>query len=226
MLYSDLGELKRVLQIEPGDKSEDVSLSFFLEQASTLMEEIMNRRGMEKKQRTEYYNGTGTQELLLRSRPVFLEPLPEIYVDGNGFFGAVSGSFNAHTLIDYGGDWSLWIDDPDNNTISRCGIVIRNHAFWPRPRQRVHGLLTPYLGDSFGNIKIIYTGGYTVDTLPSDLRQACNLLVARMRYIFPLGMELTSESYEERNISMSTPQKNYLTALVRPTLMRYRNWSW
>ena len=68
MLYSDLREIKSVMGIDPGDTSVDKSLNFYIEQASAWIEELLNRPGMSYKSRTEYYKGTGTQKILLKSR--------------------------------------------------------------------------------------------------------------------------------------------------------------
>ncbi len=225
MLLTDIRELKTILDIDPDNKAEDVKLNFLVEQASKLIEEYLNRPGLSFNSRTEYYNGTGSQNLLLRSRPVYTDPPIQVFVDEGGFYGSTSGSFDPQQCqLFYGQDFCLKIDQ-DNGT-SRSGILVRLHAFWPRPGVRQQGYLSPFIGTSYGAIKIIYSAGYTVDDLPAPFRLACNTLVARMRYLLPLAMELKSESYEDRAITVATEQKDYLMSLVKGMLVYYRNWSW
>lgn len=224
MIYTDIFEVKTILSIPLNDNSEDIALNFYIEQASSLIDEFLNRPDISYKSRTEYYNGSGTQKLNLRSRPVFTDPTIQVFTNDTAYFGSVSGSFDSSTALTYGTDFALQIDQ--ENGSSRSGILININKFWNKPSYRQRGFLSPFIGEGYGNIKVIYTAGYTVDTLPAGLRGAANLLVARMRYVFPLGMELTSESYEDRAIAMGTERRDYLLALVKPMLFTYRNWRW
>ena len=107
---SDLREIKAILDIPEGDQSEDVNLNFLIEQASNWIEEFLGR-SLFRKARTEYYNGNGSQKLLLKARPVLTSPTIEVYVDNSGYFGAASGSFNSSTTdLTYGTDFALVID--------------------------------------------------------------------------------------------------------------------
>lgn len=222
-IYSDLRQLKSELGIDRCDTSEDLNLGFFLETASSWIEEWFNRPGIFYKERTEYYNGTGTQNLLLRSRPVYTTPTIQVLVDGAGYYGSASGAFtNQNSQLTYGTDFCIQIDQEDGT--SRSGILVRINNYWPRPFVRTAGLLSSFLGQQYGGVKVIYTAGYTVNNLPAVFREACNLLVARLRYIWPLGVELNSESYEDRSIGIVTSEKSKLMALVVPMLMSFRNW--
>ena len=223
MLLTDLRELKKYLDIEPGDTSEDSKLSFFVEHASQWIEELLDRPGLSFKSRTEFYQGTGTQRLPVRSRPVYTSPTVQVFVDDVGYFGSASGSFASTTALTYGTDFAVQVDQEDGT--SRSGILLRLNDTWPKPQVRQFGYLSPFVWSAQGNVKVIYTAGYTVDTLPSVFRLAVNLLVARMRYLFPLGMEIGSESYEERSISLIADRKDYLIAQIRPMLWNYRNWT-
>lgn len=239
---SDLREIKKTLEIHPLNTAEDVKLLFFLEWAQDWIEEYLNRKGkLWYKQRTEYYNGTGTQKLLLRSRPVFATPTIQVYVDENGFFGSPTGSFDPQlSNLVYGQDFCLKIDQ-DDGISSRSGILLRINSgssqgqtgsnvggfgIWPRRQVRQIGFLSPFIQDSFGSIKVVYWGGYTVDTAPGQLRGACNLLVTRMRYIWPVGMAIGTDSYEERAIGFVEEKKEYLMGFVKPMLSTMRNWRW
>jgi len=224
MLLTDLTELKAILEIDPNNTTEDVKLNFLITWASAWIEEILNRPGFSYSVRTEYYNGTGTQRITLRGRPVFQSPTPQVWVDDHGYYGARSGAFDGdNEELTYGNDFTIAWDQPDGT--SRSAILVRIGNYWDKPTVRSAGLLSPYIGPAFGNVKVTYAAGYTVDTLPVVFRMATNLLVARMRYLLPIGMEIGSESYEERSISVISDSKQYLTGLIRPMILPYRNWS-
>lgn len=224
MQISDIRELKKYLDIDPADTAQDTKLTLMLEHAADLIAEFISRPGLFKKERTEYYAGTGTQKLCLRSRPVFTSPTILVYEDLGGYFGSVTGSFDTtNTALTYGTDFALMLDQEDGT--SRSGILVKIDSFWEQPNAREVGFLSPYIAEAFGNYKVIYTAGYSYDTLPSNLRLACNLLVARLKYLFPLGMQMGSESYEERAISFAV-DKDYMLGLVRPLIYPYRNWKW
>ena len=223
MLLTDLRELKTYLDIDAGDTSEDKKLLFLVEHVSSWIEEVIDRPGLSFKSRTEYYNGSGTQKMLLRSRPVYTSPTITCLVDEAGYFGSASGSFASTTALVYGTDFCLQIDQEDGT--SRSGILARINDTWPKPQVRQYGWLSPFIWSSQGNVKVTYTAGYTVDNLPSVFRLAINLLIARLRYILPIGYEMNSESYEERSISLALSEKDKLLGLIRPMLLPYRNWT-
>jgi hypothetical protein len=223
VLYSDLMELKSLMEIDPLNTSQDKRLGFFLHYSSKLIDEFLRRPPIEKKSRTEYYGGTGTQKLLLKSRPVFPDTL-QVWVDDSGHFGQSSGAFsNSEALLTFGSDYCINPDQEDGT--SREAILYRVNAYWNRPMVRQRGMLASFVGFPLGNVKVTYTAGYTPDSLPDVFRAACDALVLKMAYFFPLGMELTSESYEERSISIAGERKSYLTSMVRELLFTYQNWS-
>lgn len=177
------------------------------------------------KTRTQYYNGTGSQKLLLKNRPVFTNPAIQVWEDSNGYWGATSGAFtNTNSLLTYGSDYALQIDQDDNS--SRSGMLVRIRGYWQRNFARAYDLLAPFRYESFGSIKVTYTAGYTVDTLPAGFRQGANLLIAKMNYLFPLGMTIGSETYQDRSISFNESQRQWLLGLIRPHIESYRNWHW
>lgn len=224
MLLTDLRELKTVLDIPDGNAAEDRKLLLYAEWASSWIQEYLNR-DLERKTRTEFYRGSGTAQLLLKSRPVFPTGL-EVRLDEGAYYGTVSGSFDSNSALTYGVDYALDLDQEGNS--SRSGILVRFNEFWPRPGYRERGYLSPYVGRGFGTLRITYDAGYTVDSLPAMIRGACELLIAKMRYVLPLGLELTSESYEERSITTgnTAEAKTYLMSLVTPMLFSHRNHRW
>lgn len=223
MLLTDLRELKSVLEIDPNDTQEDKNLNFYVQQASNLIEELLNRPGLSYASRTEYYNGTGTRQLLLRSRPAYVTPTIQCAIDQSGYFGQTSGAFTASgSVLTYGVDFVL---DAKDGVKSRSAMLIKVGGFWPKQWARTTGLLSPFLVTSFGCVKVTYSAGYTVDDLPAAFRLACNTLVANIRNQFPLGAALNSESYEERSLGYIAERKDYLFGLIKPLLWNYRNFS-
>lgn len=222
MIFTDLNELKGVLEINPANHREDLKLNFFAEWVTGIIEEFLNRK-ISKKSRTEYYDGTNTVKLLLRCRPVFTTPAIEVFYDEGGYYGSVSGSFSTTTQLTYGDNFYLKIDQDDGS--SRSGILYRRNNVWPKFIGRQKGYLSPFITEAPGTIKVTYTAGYTLDTLPANFRAATTLLVARLRHLLPLGIELSHESYEERVVGYINQHKNYLFGLIKPLLLPYRNWS-
>ena len=220
----DLPSLKSWLDLDPDYTVEDKNLLWFIELASEWIEEILGRRGrIFKRSRTEYYNGTGTQKLPLKSRPVFTTPTIQCWVDRYGFYGQTDDSFESEeSELTYGNEFVLQVDQDDGT--SRSGILLRRNRFWLKRFVREPGYLSPYVDDPHGNVKVTYTAGYDLDNLPMVLRAATIKLVASIRYLFPLGMELGSESYQERSISVLADKKDYLTGMVKEMILPYRNW--
>lgn len=228
MLYSDLQELKSALDIDPENTSEDVKLNFILTTVSSWMEELLNR-DLSLKTRTQYYQGTHTNLLPLKNRPILTDVTPRAWVDDHGQFGQAEGSFSSETELTYGSDFGLNLDlDTDNDGIddaSRSGILVRFDNFWHRQSTRQKGLLSPFLTSPKGTIKVTYKAGYTVATLPPAFKGAVDLLAARLRYFLPTGLEMQSESYEELSIGVALQQKEPLLGMVKPMILPYRNWT-
>lgn len=122
---------------------------------------------------TEYYDGSGREQLLLNRRPVTV--ITRVAVDGGGYYGRPSDAFPvANDWVD-GTDFApLKLDAAESNPsilISlqrpRASNLARNGqdasmGVWPKGR---------------GNILVTYTAGYV--TIPKDLELAANLLVAQ-----------------------------------------------
>lgn len=233
MLYANLYEVATRLEIPVTDTREQANLGFWIRTATNWINEILNRdaTGLGYQTRTRFYKGTGSQKLTLRDRPVFPSPTDgnsvlTVYVDEAGYWGSAPGSFDPTTsLLVYGQDYALDIDQADGS--SRSAILYRINDYWPRPNVRTTGLLSPYIGPPAGNVKVVSTAGFTEDTLPDIVTEACVFLTSRIRYIYPLGVEFTSDAGDERSLSIVTSEKTKLLALVRPMLIPfYRNWKW
>lgn len=219
-----LQELKQLIGVDYNNTSQDTKLYFLLSYATSWIEEFLNRKGLFVSERTEFYNGTNSTRLLLRGRPVYSSPTPPtVWVDRNGYWGASSGSFNSNTQLTYGEDYALQLDQPDGT--SRSAVLVKRKGVWEKNLAMETGWLSPFVVSSNGSIKVQYVAGYTTENMPASLRSAVNFLVMRFNYITPLGMELSSESFEERSISILGERKDYLMALVKPILGNYRNWN-
>ncbi len=225
MIFSDLREIKLLLEIDPNNHISDNVLQLYNEWATSIIEEFCGGRRFTYRARTEYYDGTGCQKLVLRSRPVF-PPITSVIYDQGGLYGQASGAFTnpPNTPLVYGVDYTLKIDEDDGT--SRSAILYNINSYWQRPTVRQMGLLTPFQGPDTGSYQVIYNAGYTVDTLPGAFRAAAGLLVVRLNNLFPIGQAIGNESYEERSIGYIEERKDYLLALVKPLLFSYRNFHW
>jgi len=236
MIFSDLAEIKTVLEIDNCDASENKKLLFFAEWTTRWIEEILDR-DFSFKTRTEYYDGTNTQKLLLRHRPVYPNPTNPNYApisvvyDSAGYWGSAPGAFNVTTnsatatALVYGTDYALRIDRNDGGSTS--AILYRINEYWLKPIMRQTGLLAPFMADDTGSYQVVYSAGYFTDNLPATLRMAANTIIAKLRHYFPVGMEIGGESYEERALSYVTQAKNYIiTPAVRSMVLQHKNWKW
>lgn len=224
MLFTDLRQVKSILEISMHNKREDKNILFFCTWASSWIEELLNRPGMSYAVRTEYYDGTGTPNLLLRCRPVYTTPTIQVFVDEEGYYGQAPGAFSGDSALTFGTDFFMKIDQDDGT--SRSAILTRINSLWPRRFYRQQGLLSPFVGPGPGSIKVIYAAGYTVDNVPEPIRMAAVTLVSKIRNFFPLGMEIVNESYEDRYISYALANKDYLLTQIKDLIMPFRNYQW
>jgi Phage gp6-like head-tail connector protein len=226
MLLTDLRELKSIMGIEPLNTQRDKRLLFLIEQATSWIEEYCDR-SFTYATRTEIYKGTGCQKLNLRARPVYPAPSGNygainVVVDDCAYYGSSPNAFTG-TPLTYGQCYCLEIDQADGG--SRSGILIRINGYWCKPAVRQAGLLSPFIGEDWGSIQVTYTAGYTPDTIPATLREACNTLVMRMNHLIPIGIEIASEGYEERSISFAPPKNDYVIGGVKGRLNKFKNWT-
>lgn len=218
MLWTDLKTLKQLLEIDPNDTSQDWLLCHFNNWTTDILETLLNR-DFTQKTRTWYYQGTGTQKLILIHRPVQPSSL-EVTISDVGYFGF--GDFSGGTSLVLGVDYTIKPDRDDG--WSNEAILYRINDTWPKPCYRQAGLLSPFVGPDLGSVQVVYTAGYTIDTLPQQLKMAAEMLVTKMSYYFPLGLEVTGESYIDRSISLSPEQRDYLMGAIKHFIWAYRNW--
>ena len=138
------GAVMRFLQYDPVQKSH----TEFYPQMDTMsgqspaIWEASDTHAFQRRQ-----SGAASDELQLLNIPVRATPAIQVYVDYDGRFGAVVGSFAAATLQVEGADFWPQYDalDSDGNGICRDGIL-RSYGRWP---------------SNPGSVKVVYTAGYS-----------------------------------------------------------------
>lgn len=220
-LLTDLASLKNFLQanptlVTPYGPLSDATLNLYIAEVSALISEWCGREfGLFDY--TEYYSGSGTQDLVLNQRPVI--SITNIWEDVNGYYGTGPDAFTADPLV-AGVNYAL-VPDQSNGS-SRAGIVKNVRYVWQKRWTYATGLLTPLLTSSLGSIKVSYRAGY--DPIPQDIQMACNLAIALLIRTAPWGRPLASESYEERSVSFYNQMSKYgILSQVVMYLARYRN---
>lgn len=192
-------DVKTLLGIGSGDSSEDDKIDLLIAAASAAVEAFCHRT-FEATSYTEYADGPGWSDLILRHRPV--NSVTSVQMDSNGFYGEAPNAFPAETTLTGGVDYVL---PKDGNSHSRSGLLKRiggsgfaggGRRFGLRPARR--GPVWPY---GTGNIKIVYNAGYA--NIPADIQQAVFTLLAWMRRSSPLGGgSITGETLGEYTYSL------------------------
>lgn len=160
----------------------DDTLRLLIELANYFVETETGRQ-FATTERTEYYDGTGTRDLVLRQRPV--QSVTNVYVDNSGYYGQAAGAFASSTVLVAGQDYAIIKDDPKYPTYSKSGIVrwLGGAAVgWGLSAFHPPGLLTSGVHHSgwprgSGNIKVVYTSGWTTAEMPKDLKWVALRLV-------------------------------------------------
>jgi len=143
-----LANAKEYLGISGSD--DDTLLGNLIDRASEAIENYC-RRKFAQETLTEYYDGRGSHRLVLNRRPV--SSITSIYDD-------LDRDFTEDTLID-ADDYVLYPDE---------GIVEFKNTASTFPSTAA------YFYDGQRNVKVTYVAGY--ETIPTDVEQACLMLVA------------------------------------------------
>ena len=177
----------------------DVVLDLCVTAADRGIKDYCNQE-FETRQYTHYFSGHGLKELVLREAPV--QSVTAVYMDATGYFGQGTNSpFAASTQLAAGTDYALRLDDSLNGW-STSGILDRlgsanNQGYYFQPwggTLALGGRSTSW-NKGQGNIKVIYTAGYTVDTIPSTLKSCCIFFASHIYKTFPnAGHMASSES--------------------------------
>jgi hypothetical protein len=114
-------------------------------------------------QATEYYSGSGRNQLLLRRRPV--TAIARVAVDGAGYYGKGTNAFPVSSDWVDGTDFaSVSLDESEYNpgVLEALGVQVSGgKRVW---------------SEGLGNILVTYTAGYS--TVPTDLEYVANQLIA------------------------------------------------
>ena len=132
----------------------DSALAVILPQVELLVAQALNRAdgGTSRLEATgsditEYYDGNGLKELYLRAYPI-------ISVTSVSYLSSVSAGAASYVAFDSG----TYYQDATSGRMVRSGYVDFGFAFddsiWP---------------EGSANIKVVYQGGYTWNTLPDDI---------------------------------------------------------
>lgn len=173
----------------------------------------------------QYYSTDGSKVIALRQRPVLVNPVPVLYYDPNGYFGtppAPATPFDSTTQMAWGIDFNLYIDNEREQSSER-GWLMRINGYWPKPNERVRGILISVPGPSQGNLKVTYTAGRKF--LPLDLQRASNLLLAITRMTAVRGMLMSAESLDYYNYTLADNEAAQKTiGTIQQILANYKEW--
>lgn len=173
------------------------------------------RQELEAATYTEFYEGLGVRALRLRQKPV--RSVTEVRIDPDGFYGQGVSAFSGDALI-AGVDYALRLD---GDGISRSGLLYRLGSSWPAARVRDRGDLVSYIRPGYGNIKVIYDGGYL--TIPDDIQLAVKALVGiHLRGARGLGLLLLSESLAKYSYTAAPIKDDPIQRMIHATIGRYR----
>lgn len=221
-MLTSLTAIKEFLNLPSTNTGQDTWLAA-LQEASEAAVKAYCGQNFERATHTEFYTGTGTKFLALAHRPVI--SVTSVNLDFEGNYGQTAGSFGSSTLLTAGTDYALELDGTLNGAaVSYSGQLIRIRTVWTQvARVYTPTRLVAETGPSFGNIKVVYTAGYS--QCPEDLQYAVAYLVAYMRRTIPHGGHIHAEtigdySYELAPIRWMGKEPEITTA--RQLLSRYR----
>lgn len=220
-MLTDVDTVKAMLGITT--TTQDAQITALLPAADTCAKNYMQRQ-IEKNTYTQYLSGNNRQEIVLPETPVL--SVTSLQVNNSGYFGQnASFPFDSSTTLTEGTEWVLDRDQPDGS--SKSGILYRIGTTWPIMYQ-LNSLnqLTPYQGPAWGNIKVVYVGGYA--EVPSDIQYAVSAIVMFMIRTGKFGgMMLASEKLGDYAYAMiMNPLYLSQVGSILEILGRYREIGW
>lgn len=180
----------------------------------------------------EYYTGSGTSELVLRTPFVSSDTVNlAVYVDVAGAYGQKAGAYAADTKLTLGTDYALRLEGPygKSGILDKLGIGSGTQPlFFPsdlvnRSTATPGGLAWgrgPYWPKIRGNIKVVCDYGFV--EWPEDLKEAITRFVATIRTMADKGFPVTSEGLADYNYSGALGQWQEL-GTVRQLLSAFRD---
>jgi uncharacterized phiE125 gp8 family phage protein len=141
----DVATVKEALKIPTATTSEDTVLGSMISRASILANKFAGRTFLQQTY-TEYYDGDGTDTLMVNNYPI----------------GAVTSLYDSTDRVF---DSGSAIDVTDDVMIDADAGIVRlwNNAI--------------AFNTGKANIKIVYTGGYALASMPYDIQEAVILIV-------------------------------------------------
>lgn len=203
MALTTLAAVRTSMQYPAGDTADNAFISALIPAVDALIKKWLGRNLEYVTGLVEYLDGNHTQMVYLREPPVIAADITGVYFDPNGAYGQGPSAFAAGTALTRGTDYVLKVDQPDGVT-SRSGILVRINGTWGGGVSRTRGRLASVAAPGRGNIKVTYSGGYA--TVPAQVTEAANKMIARMLAMGPEGIGLTSESFEGRSVSVDLGQ--------------------
>lgn len=173
----------------------DASVELALSAASTAAVKYCGRE-FEEDTVTEYYDGNGYPELPLKRFPI--SSVSSVYLDTNGWYGQNSSGFASNTQLTAG---TQYVVDYDKSAL----MLVSYSQTWPWSAQGSGWLYAGLMrrGASWiawpkwpGCVKVTYTAGYSLATMPKDLISAvCSMANYVLISADGGGMITTSTSY-------------------------------
>lgn len=220
MALLTLQELKDLLGVT--STARDTQYAALLLAADAAVKKELDRQ-VESSTLTDYYSGNGRRFLCLREYPV--TAMTSVHLNFSGYYGRnPESTYSSEFLLTEGEDYVLRID---KNGTSESGILERIGTVWQQQtRQYFPGKITQDAVVAQGNIKVIYTAGYT--QVPEDLQYAVALLVRRMQQMLVQGGMLKSEKLGDYQYELFPIVKAMVAepGTFQAILRKYRKTAW
>lgn len=211
--------------------ADDLRLQGILDEASETVAAYCRRRFLQQTY-TEYLGGTNAPNLLLKQAPIAYGSV-SVWLDPTGRFDDnPAGAFASSTLLTLGTDYSMVWDGTlgdeseaaDSTKVCKSGLIRRISSVWPGA-VRLDSGLTGQMVPGSGNIKVTYTAGWTMATIPRAVAGAVCDVATTIERASPYGGLLNSESWQGYSYSLAnsaTGGKYPQIGSVLQRLNRYR----
>ncbi len=206
----------------PSDATPPSQLSALLVAAESIIKDFC-KQNIEVATYTEFYSSTNLRYFVLREKPVI--SITSLWSNDGAYYGtSPRDAFDDNSLLTQGVDYCLDVDR--GGLISTSGKVLRVTTNWTQYAMAyVPGHITMDLGPAYGNIKVIYTAGYSV--IPDDLQYCCAFLVSYMKRTIKFGQNLQAEKLGDYgyHVARAAIKADPEMATTRQILSRYRDFS-
>jgi hypothetical protein len=215
MPLTNLGEVKNFLGINTA--AFDVRLDALRASAEALVERWCKRK-FSQATYTEYLEGDGSAVLPLSQRPVSV--VNSVALATRGSYGAVPGDY---TTLVAGFDYTLRLRE---SSLGNSGELVKLTGVWPTQIDHYVGRLSWERRAGLGNVKAVYTAGYTI--IPDDIKYAVALVVGYMFRTAKRGGQDYSERLGDHSYMIPMARIREAPALgeARQILSVYRESGW